>query len=89
MNQPLVRVYSADLCPYCERAKQLLTAKGVPYEEIRIDQDPEARDLMIKESGGKRSVPQIFIGPQSVGGFTDLWALEQAGTLNTLLEIKE
>lgn len=80
-----VVVYSADHCPYCDRAKALLAKKGVAFEEIRVDLDPAAREVMMKKSQ-RRTVPQIFINDQPVGGFDDLWALEKEGTLDKLLD---
>lgn len=79
-----VVVYSKEQCPYCVAAKQLLKAKGVNYEEIRIDLDPSQRDIMIARSG-RRTVPQIFINDQAIGGYDDMAALEKAGKLNALL----
>lgn len=80
-----VELYSTAQCPYCVRAKMLLDAKGIDYEEIQVDKDPVARDIMVKRSGGKRTVPQIFINERSMGGFDDLWQLEQSGQLDDLL----
>lgn len=79
-----VIVYSKDHCPYCDRAKQLLAHKKVAYEEIRIDLDPAQAKIMMDLSK-RRTVPQIFINDQPVGGFDDLWALEQSGELDPLL----
>ena len=84
-NHPRIRMYKTAACPYCERALQLLRCKGVTeVEEIRIDQDPQKRDEMMQITG-KRTVPQIFIGEHYVGGCDDLYELEQAGGLDTLL----
>ena len=80
-----VVVYSADHCPYCDRAKALLAKKGVTFEEIRVDLDPAAREVMMEKSQ-RRTVPQIFINDQPIGGFDDLWALEKEGTLDKLLD---
>ena len=66
-------VYSAANCPYCDRAKQLLRTKGIDYTEIRIDLDDTAREKMI-EITGRRTVPQIFIDDQHIGGCDDLHA---------------
>lgn len=79
-----VVVYSAANCPYCDRAKQLLTAKKVAYTEIRVDLNPELREEMVTKSG-RRTVPQIFINDQPIGGFDDMAALEKQGKLNDLL----
>ncbi len=83
---PAVKMYTTAVCPYCIRAKQLLTAKGVAQiEEIRIDTDPQARAYMM-EVTGRRTVPQIFIGDTHVGGCDDLVALDAKGGLVPLLQ---
>lgn len=80
-----VTMYSTAVCPYCVRAEQLLTQKGVAdIEKIRVDLEPERRDEMIARTG-RRTVPQIFIGDTHVGGCDDLYALERAGKLDPLL----
>jgi glutaredoxin 3 len=80
-----VVVYSTGWCPYCVRAKALLERKGVPFREIRVDEDPAERQTMLERSRGQRTVPQIFIGDRHVGGFDDLYALDKAGELDPLL----
>jgi glutaredoxin 3 len=80
-----VKMYTTAVCPYCVRAKQLLKSKGVEsIEEIRIDTDPAARDLMMQTTG-RRTVPQIYIGSTHVGGHDDLVALDGKGELVPLL----
>jgi len=80
-----VLMYTTAICPYCIRAKQLLSARGVSaIEEIRVDLDPARRDEMVQKTG-LRSVPQIFIGETHVGGCDDLHALDSAGKLMPLL----
>ncbi|MEE4192287.1 MAG: glutaredoxin 3 [Halieaceae bacterium] len=79
-----VRLYSTRFCPYCIRAKQLLDAKGVQYEDTPVDERPDLRQQMMAESG-RHTVPQIWIGERHVGGFDDLWLLEQRGELDSLL----
>jgi glutaredoxin 3 len=80
-----VLLYSTAVCPYCVRAERLLEAKGVTaIEKIRVDLDPEQRALMMQKTG-RRTVPQIYIGDTHVGGFDDLYALDQAGGLDALL----
>lgn len=79
-----VRLYSTRFCPYCIRAKQLLDAKGVQYEDTPVDDRPDLRQKMMAESG-RHTVPQIWIGERHVGGFDDLWLLEQRGELDSLL----
>ncbi len=80
-----VKMYTTAVCPYCQRAKQLLKSKGVAQiEEIRIDVDPQAREHMMTVTG-RRTVPQIFIGSTHVGGCDDLMALDAQGGLVPLL----
>lgn len=80
-----VLMYSTAVCPYCLRAEALLKARGVTeIEKVRIDLDPGRRDEMIARTG-RRTVPQIFVGPTHVGGFDDLSALDREGKLTTLL----
>jgi glutaredoxin 3 len=80
-----VKMYTTQVCPYCQRAKALLKQRGVAaIEEIRIDLDPAQRDHMVAITG-RRTVPQIFIGDTHVGGCDDLIALDQRGALMPLL----
>lgn len=82
---PSVKMYTTAVCPYCVRAKQILTARGVQdIEEIRVDMLPEERVKMM-ELTGRRTVPQIFIGEHHVGGCDDLMALDRQGALAPLL----
>ena len=85
MSETDIVVYSTGWCPYCERAKSLLERKGVAFREIKVDEDPAERDAMLKRSGGRRTVPQIFVGDHHVGGFDELYALDKAGELDKLL----
>ena len=80
-----VTVYSTNMCPYCVRAKQLLERKGIEYKEVNISTEaPEVRvELMQKTK--HRTVPQIFIKDQFIGGFDQLYALEREGKLDELL----
>lgn len=80
-----VKVYTTPYCPYCVRAKRLLERKGVPYEEIDVANDDQAR-IDLAERTGRRTVPQIFIGEEHVGGSDDLHALEQEGKLDGMLQ---
>ncbi|GAB4057586.1 glutaredoxin 3 [Uliginosibacterium sediminicola] len=80
-----ILMYATGVCPYCVRAEQLLRRKGVSeIEKIRIDLDPVRRDEMIARTG-LRTVPQIFINDEHVGGCDDLYALDHAGKLDPLL----
>lgn len=80
-----VEVFSTLQCPYCTRAKQLLDKKNISYDEVRIDIHQDRIEEMVTRSGGLRTVPQIFINGQSIGGCDDLYALERAGQLDELL----
>ena len=82
--QSKVIIYSSDLCGYCRRAKHLLTSKQVEFEEISIDGRMDLRREMTDRTGG-RTVPQIIIGDQAIGGCDDLLALENSQQLDTLL----
>jgi glutaredoxin 3 len=80
-------MYSTTWCGYCQRARGLLQRKGVEVREIKVDEDPSQREVMVQKSGGRRTVPQIFIGERHVGGYDDLAALERAGELDKLLTV--
>ena len=80
-----IEVYTANYCPYCSRAKDLLKKKGAIFKEIDITTDNTARDALVEKSGGRRTVPQIFIGGKHIGGFDDLAALDKQGQLDALL----
>lgn len=82
---PQVDIYTKAYCPFCMRALALLQEKGVDYNEIKIDQNPELRAPMIERAKGGYTVPQIFIGDHHVGGCDDLMALERADKLDQLL----
>ena len=79
-----VKMHATGTCPYCIRAKQILQAKGVQIDEIRVDLDPAQRQTMM-DITGRRTVPQIFIGGTSIGGSDDIHALESAGKLDPML----
>ena len=80
-----VKMYTTQVCPYCQRAKRLLEQRGVNHiEEIRVDLQPGLRETMVRLTG-RRTVPQIFIGETHVGGCDDLIALDQRGGLSALL----
>ena len=86
MFSAAVKMYTTQVCPFCIRAKALLKQRGVEQiEEIRIDQNPAERDVMVRQTG-RRTVPQIFIGDTHVGGCDDLVALDQRGGLMPLLQ---
>ncbi len=81
-----VEIYTTTYCPYCDRAKALLRRKGVEFEEIDVTDDPDLRAEMIRRANGRRTVPEIFIDGQLIGGYEELRALEQAKKLDELLE---
>lgn len=80
-----VEVFTTPFCPYCIAAKRLLDKKAVPYREIDVSNDPALRATMMQRAGGRRTVPQIFIGATHIGGCDDLHALDHAGKLDPLL----
>jgi glutaredoxin 3 len=80
-----VEIYTTQTCPYCHAAKRLLQRKGVTYKEIDVSRDPGLRETMTRRAGGRRTVPQIFIGDIHVGGSDDLHDLNDAGKLDPLL----
>lgn len=82
-----VIIYTTKTCPYCVRAKALLQKKGVPFEEIDVTNDAPKRAWLVTAAGGQRTVPQIFINDQPIGGFDDMWALDRAGKLDTMLAV--
>jgi glutaredoxin 3 len=85
---PHITIYTTPICPYCVRAKDLLKKKGVSaWEEIDVSVDPQIREAMMARAGGRRTVPQIFIGQTHVGGFDDMAALDKDGKLDALLEV--
>ena len=80
-----VEIYTWDTCPFCRRAKELLDSKDVDYTEYMIKGDDDARDKMAERANGRRTVPQIFIDNQWVGGCDDIHLLESEGKLDKLL----
>jgi len=85
MSAPDITIYAAHWCPYCQRAKALLTEKNAAFREIDVEADPASREEMIARSR-RRTVPQIFIGTRHVGGCDDLFALDHRGELDRLLQ---
>jgi len=83
-NEPQVVIYSTETCSYCSAARMLLKRKGVKYEDILVSRDQEKRAEMERRSG-RRTVPQIFINDEPVGGFDELQALDREGRLDELL----
>ncbi len=83
-----VEIYTWKFCPFCIRAKALLNEKGVNFREYSIDGDNDARTKMSERAGGRRTVPQIFINGESIGGCDELYELERNNKLNELIEIR-
>lgn len=81
-----VEIYTTQICPYCAAAKRLLAAKGVAFEEMDVSRNHALRQEMTERAGGRRTVPQIFIGDHHVGGSDDLHLLEREGRLDALLK---
>jgi len=80
-----VEIYTTPFCPFCDRAKALLARKGVNFEEVHAPHGSPARRSAIERSGGRTTVPQIFIGGRPIGGSDELAALDRAGKLDALL----
>jgi glutaredoxin 3 len=76
-----VRMYTTNWCGYCVRAKALLESKGVPYEEINLDEEPNFRQKLLELTGGW-TVPQILLDGRPIGGYTELWQLDKSGRLD-------
>jgi glutaredoxin 3 len=82
-----VEIYTSPFCGYCHRAKQLLRQKGIAYSEIDVMADTAKKQEMVTRARGGRTVPQIFINEQHIGGCDDLYALDQQGGLDPLLAV--
>lgn len=81
-----VIIYRTTYCGYCDMAKRLFTELGVEFDEIDVTNDPETRMELVERTGGRRTVPQIFINGVSVGGYTDVAALQKSGELDEMLK---
>lgn len=86
MNQIPIVVYTASYCPYCTRAKALLTAQGLSYHEIDVTHDEKGRAELVEKAEGRRTVPQIFIYGKPIGGCDDLFEKVRTGELDKLLK---
>jgi len=82
---PRIEIYSSPLCGFCHAAKRLLKQKGAAFSEINVLAQPKRKAEMMDRAGGRHTVPQIFIGETHVGGCDELYALDRAGKLDTLL----
>jgi len=85
MSRPVITMYASGWCPYCERARGLMTKKGMVVNEIDVDEDAKSREDMMARSG-RRTVPQIFIGDKHIGGCDELVALDASGELDRLIQ---
>lgn len=85
---PDIEIYTQPWCPFCERAVHILTTKGVEFREIDAPSGSKARAEARQRSGGRSSVPQIFIGGEHIGGCDDMVALDRAGKLDPLLGLR-
>jgi glutaredoxin 3 len=81
-----IKVYTKFMCPYCARALALLDSKSVRYDEIDITWSADKRSEMLRISNGRTTVPQIFVDQTHIGGCDDLFAMDQKGLLDPLLE---
>ena len=81
-----IDIYKGQMCLYCDKAKDLFSHKDLDYNELHIGNDFTLMEEMLERSGGKRSVPQIFIGDTHVGGYDDLYEIDRNGELDKLLE---
>jgi glutaredoxin 3 len=79
-----IQIYSTAICPYCVAAKNLLKSRGLDYQEIRVDTNPVARQEMLERSHGRRTVPQIFIDGEHIGGYDELAEASHSGRLAAL-----
>jgi len=81
----MITIYTKPTCGYCFAAKELMAGKGLAFEEVDVVRDTARRAEMVERSGGRMTVPQIFVGGRHVGGYDDLYALEKAGRLDALV----
>ena len=80
-----VTLYATPFCGYCTAARRLLADKGIEFEEVDLFAEPERRAEMVARTKGARTVPQIFVGDEHVGGFSEVWELDRAGKLAPIL----
>lgn len=82
-----VEIYTTSYCPYCVKAKLLLKNKNIEFTEIMLDGDDDGRIKLVEKSGGRKTVPQIFINDKHIGGCDDLYSLEEKGELDIILSL--
>ena len=80
-------IYTTPICPYCVQAKRLLSRKGVAFEEVDVSGDGELRRRMVQKAGGRMTVPQIFVDDSHIGDCDEIYALDRAGKLDSLLKL--
>ena len=85
-QKPKIEIYTTTRCPYCVKAKNLLSSKDLDYIEINIEQDPSLKEEMMAKSGGRKTVPQIFINDAHIGGCDDLHATNDSGKLDKIIK---
>ena len=81
-----VTIYTTDYCPYCRRAEKFLSDKGITFKQIDVTNNDEMREKLVELSEGRTTVPQIFIGDEPIGGYTDMMALHTRGELDAKLQ---
>lgn len=81
-----VTIYTSPFCPYCTKAKKLLSKKGITFDEIDVSLNDDLRETMVQKAMGRRTTPQIFINDQPIGGCDDLYTLDKSGKLDKLLK---
>jgi glutaredoxin 3 len=81
-----VTVYSTDYCPYCRQAERFLNEKGITFTTVDVTHDASMREKLVEMSGGRRTVPQIFIDDEAIGGYSDMIALHQKGEFEPKLQ---
>lgn len=81
-----IKVYTTEYCGYCARAKELLRNKGLSFQEVDVTNNDEMRAKLVQMTAGRRTVPQIFIGSEAIGGFADLARLDDEGRLEAMLK---
>jgi glutaredoxin 3 len=82
----VIKVYTTQYCGYCARAKELLRTKGLSFQEVDVTENDEMRVKLVQMTGGRRTVPQIFIGSEAIGGYADLARLDNEGKLEEILK---
>jgi glutaredoxin 3 len=81
-----IKIYTTQYCGYCARAKELLRTKGLSFQEVDVTENDEMRVKLVQMTAGRRTVPQIFIGSEAIGGYADLVRLDQEGKLEAMLK---